>query len=96
MKVRYSHFASDDLEGAYNYIALDNPYKASSFIDSVHKKCNSLAHNPYLYPLRPEFGAGVRLAICKPYRIFFMIDEKIQIVHILRILHSARNISSLL
>lgn len=96
MKARYSHLIPSDLANLHAYIAHDNPERAASFVKELLQKCAALSHNPFIYPVRLEFGTGVRMALLKSYRIFFIVEEENQCVHILRILHSARNTQSLL
>ncbi|AJC17995.1 type II toxin-antitoxin system RelE/ParE family toxin [Pandoraea sputorum] len=86
-----------DLENVGDYIALDNPRRAVTFIQELRDKCLSLADMPYAFPIVPRYERfGIRHRIYGNYQIFYRVvesDERIDIVHIL---HSARNYAAIL
>ncbi|AJC16511.1 type II toxin-antitoxin system RelE/ParE family toxin [Pandoraea sputorum] len=86
-----------DLENVGDYIALDNPRRAVTFIQELRDKCLSLADMPYAFPVVPRYERfGIRHRIYGNYQIFYRVvesDERIDIVHIL---HSARNYAAIL
>ena len=88
--VRLSPRAASDLEEIGDYIATDNPLRAGTFVDDIQKHCLLLAEKPKAFPLRQEFGAGVRVAVHGNYLIFFRILP--QEIRVDRILHGARNL----
>ena len=82
--------AAADLEEIAEYIAKDNPVRASSFVADLLVACAKIPAVPGAYPLRPELGRGVRVAIHGRYMIFFrdLPDE----IRIDRVLHGARDL----
>ncbi len=86
-----------DLETVGDYIALDNPRRAVTFIQELRDKCLSLADMPYAFPVVPRYERfGIRHRVYGNYQIFYRVvesDERIDIVHIL---HSARNYAAIL
>ncbi|BET10819.1 type II toxin-antitoxin system RelE/ParE family toxin [Pandoraea sputorum] len=86
-----------DLENVGDYIALDNPRRAVTFIQELRDKCLSLADMPYAFPVVPRYERfGIRHRVYGNYQIFYRVvesDERIDIVHIL---HSARNYAAIL
>ncbi len=86
-----------DLETVGDYIALDIPRRAVTFIQELRDKCLSLADMPYAFPVVPRYERfGIRHRVYGNYQIFYRVvesDERIDIVHIL---HSARNYAAIL
>ncbi|MFK0378866.1 type II toxin-antitoxin system RelE/ParE family toxin [Pandoraea sp. NPDC090278] len=86
-----------DLETVGDYIALDNPRRAVTFIQELRDKCLSLTDMPYAFPVVPRYERlGIRHRVYGNYQIFYRVvesDERIDIVHIL---HSARNYAAIL
>lgn len=89
----FSPRAELDLEAIGDYIALDNPQRAVSFIHEIQEQCSKIAEMPLAFPLRPELGEGFRMVVVKSYLIFYRIEE--ETIRIERILHGARNIQVL-
>lgn len=94
MRVRLSRRAETDLVEITDFIALDNPGRASDFEDELLKHASKIAQAPLAYVERPELKKGVRSRAHGAYVIFFSIDE--QGVRIERILHGARDVGPLL
>ncbi len=87
----FSAAAENDIEIIGDYIALDNPSRALSFIGKIRARCEDIADLPEGAPLVPEFGSRIRRAVMGNYLIFYTIEgEDIVILHIL---HGARNVS---
>lgn len=85
--------AESDSEEIGDYIAIDNPDRALSFILELRGQCQIIALSPQAYRLRPELGSNIRSCVHGNYVIFFTHFE--ETVRILRILHGARNIPTL-
>jgi toxin ParE1/3/4 len=82
--------AEADLEAIGDWIAADNPNRALSFIEELHRCCQTLGTAPRRYPLVPRYKAvGIRRRVHRDYLIFYRISGKT--VEILHILHGAQD-----
>lgn len=86
--------ARADLVEIGDFIALDNPERAASFLDEIEAKLIQVAARPGSFPARDELHAGLRSARHGRYLIFFM--ECGNEVRIVRVLHGARDLPRLL
>jgi len=95
MIVELTGEAEHDLEAIGDYIALDNPIRAISFLQELRAKCLTLAEMPERFPLVPRYEAQrVRRRGHGNYLIFCRIDaEKAVVIHIL---HGAQDYSAIL
>lgn len=95
MIVHLTEEAEEDLERIADYIALDNPARAISFLQELRGKCLALADMPERFPLVPRYEAsGVRRRGHGNYLIFYRVEpEKVVIVHVL---HGAQDYSAIL
>ena len=85
MIVVFTEEAEADLEHIGDYIALDNPRRAVSFVNELIDRCESLADMPRAYPLVPRYeGKGVRRRPHGAYLIFYRVGaDQIDILHVL-------------
>lgn len=90
MRLHFTPQAEIDLEEIGDYIALDNPARAVTFIQEVRQHCEQIADGPMRYPARPELGATVRVCGHGNYLIVFEPYGGGAVV--LRVLHGARNL----
>ena len=81
--------AEADLEEIGDYIALDNPLRAVSFIREIREHCEKIGEGPQHYVARPELGAQLRSCAHGNYVIFFEPFEDGALI--LRVLQGARN-----
>jgi len=88
----FTQQAEDDLETIADYIALDNPVRAVSFIQEIRKRCYKIVSSPEAYPVAPEYGENIRKLPFGNYLIMYTLQEKN--VVILHLLHSARSLVS--
>lgn len=94
MHVEFSALAESDLEAIADYIALDNPRRAVSFVREIRGQCRVLGEHPLLYRPRPEIGPDARLVAVGRYVILFrLLDE---VVRIERVVHGSRDLLQLL
>ncbi|WP_236854425.1 type II toxin-antitoxin system RelE/ParE family toxin [Brucella pseudogrignonensis] len=78
-----------------NYIAIDNPDRALSFIAAFEALIfSAIAVRPESFPARPDLGEGLRVARHHRYLVFF--TNNAERIEVLRILHGARYLQSLL
>ena len=58
----------------------------------IRRLLNTIAHSPYAYPMREEFGERIRATYYKTTRILYRINEEAKEVYILGLLSTYRNI----
>ncbi len=77
--------ARADLVGIGDYIALDNPRRAASFVAELLDRCRGLAEMPRAFPLVPRYEhTEVRRRTHGAYLIFYRIGvENIDVLHVL-------------
>lgn len=95
MIVVVTETAEADLERIGDYIAVDNPVRALSFVQAPRERCEGLAEMPRLFPLVPRYEhLGIRRRIHGSYLIFYrIVGDTIQVLHVL---HSAMNYEAIL
>ena len=94
MPLEFSEFVEEDLEAIAEYIAEDSPERAIAFLKEIGKRFREVAKWPLLYQVRPEIGAGARIALLGRYAILFrVIDETVRIE---RVVYGGRDLGSLL
>ena len=82
------------MEEIGDYIALDNPGRAVSFIREMRQHCEKIAEGPRDYVAHPELGDTIRICAHGNYLIVFEpLDDG---ALILRVLHGARNVPGVL
>jgi toxin ParE1/3/4 len=94
MRLLISPLAEQDLEQIADFIAQDQPLRALSFVQALHKQCKNIAMQPQIYRLRTELGSDIRSCAYGHYVIFFAAQE--QELHIIRVLHGSRDIHAAL
>ena len=82
--------AEIDLEEIGDYIALDNPKRAVSFIQEIRQHCGGIADGPMRYVARPDLGDAIRICAHGNYLIVFELYEDGALI--LRVLHGARDL----
>jgi toxin ParE1/3/4 len=94
MRVRLSRRADNDLVEITDFIALDNPERATEFEDELLQHARKIALAPLGYAERAELKPGIRSCAHGDYVIFFTLDD--DGIRIERILHGARDLAPLL
>lgn len=95
MKVVIAAEAALDLEHIGDYIAVDNPVRAESFVRELLGRCYALADIPRAFPLVPRYEhTGVRRRPHGDYLIFYRVGA--DTVDILHILNGAQNYEAIL
>jgi toxin ParE1/3/4 len=95
MKVQLSSEARKDLIAIGDYIARDNPLRASTFVRELAKACLELSSTPLAYPIVQRYEAkGVRRRVYGNYQIFYRAAGNQ--VFVIRVLHGARDYDALL
>lgn len=95
MIVRLTDEAEADLERIADYIALDNPVRALSFIMELRDRCMSLSDMPLAFPLVQRYEHhGIRRRTHENYLIFYRVDPgQVVVIHIL---HGAMDYGAIL
>lgn len=90
-----SEKAEADLEEIAAHIAEESPRAAVQVIAAIRAKCELIALQPLLYPVREDIASGFRRALANPYGLWFQLlpDGSVRIE---RIVHGARDLPSLL
>ena len=97
MIVQLSLEAENDLEAIGDYIALNSPRRAATFVREIAEKCTSLADMPKAFPLVPRYEhLGGRHRVYGNYQIFYRVVIDTDRIDVLHILHSARNYAAIL
>ena len=94
MRVEYSDASDDDLADIADYIALDDPDRAKTFVGELVAFVDGVATRPLAFRLREEWGRQVRAAPYGNYLVIFETDEKV--LTVLRIVNGRRDIAKLL
>ena len=81
-----SPLAEQDIETIGDFIALDNPHRALTFIAELRSQCAKIAASPKTFRARPELGENIRSCAYGNYVIFF---QDVWTVCIVRVLHGA-------
>lgn len=85
--------ARADLIEVGDFIAIDNPDRAVSFVAEIEAKIIAITARPESFPARDELHRGLRSARHGRYLIFFLaVEDEVRIV---RVLHGARDLPRL-
>ncbi|MEG1805591.1 MAG: type II toxin-antitoxin system RelE/ParE family toxin, partial [Clostridia bacterium] len=94
----YADEANDDLVEIYNYIASDNMEMAKAFMAKMKSSIELLSSMPQLAPQSryPELKAlGIRVLVFEQYLIFYVINEDLKEVDIVRVRNGVTNYKNL-
>lgn len=95
MNVHITEEARADLERIGDYIAIDNPVRADTFVWELTNRCLALADMPRAFPLVPRYeDTGVRRRPYGDYLIFYRVGA--DVVDILHVLNGAQNYEAIL
>jgi toxin ParE1/3/4 len=70
-RVHFTPQAEIDLQEIGDYIALDDPGRAVSFIREIRQHCEKIADRPYHYVACPDLGDTIRICVHGNYLIVF-------------------------
>jgi toxin ParE1/3/4 len=95
MRLVFSAEARADLMRIGDYIALDNPVRAASFVEELEARCKALLAAQLAYPLVPRYeSSGVHRMVHGNYLVFYRVGlDAVTIVHVLS---GAMNVEALL
>lgn len=95
MRLAFTDVAEQELEAIGDYIALESPARAMSFVQELRKDCARLTALPKRHPLLPRYRrSGIRRRVYGRYLIFYRVEE--DIVQIIHILHGAMDYEAIL
>ncbi len=89
----FTKASMQDLEGIYDYIALDNVESANKLIKKFQKCWQLIADKPSLGSKRNKFIKGLQSITEGNYVIFYR--KNLNNIEIIRILHGARDIEKI-
>ena len=89
--------AQEDLRGIFEYIAFEllSPENAEKQLERLERQILSLDEMPERFPRygkEPWHSRGLRFVAVDNYIVFYLPDVEEQVVTILRVMHSGRNI----
>ncbi|MBO9517053.1 MAG: type II toxin-antitoxin system RelE/ParE family toxin [Porphyrobacter sp.] len=82
------------MDAVADFIRRDNPARAESFVEEISRKIEMIAERPLSFPARPDLGPEIRSGLHGSYLIIFQFQD--DLVSIVRVLHGARDVESLL
>jgi toxin ParE1/3/4 len=91
--VAFSPRARADLAEIGGWIAADSPRRALTFVDEIRRHAEAIGASLQAFTRREDLGVGLRMAVHRPYLIFFRIEAAV--VRIERVLHGARDLREL-
>ncbi len=91
--VRLSHLADGDLDSIRDFIFKDNRYAANDVLEKLFNSLELLAANPGIGQRRDDLRQDLRLFSVRPYVIMYQVAA--DGIHVVRIVHGARDFPSL-
>ena len=98
-KVIYYPIAMDDVSNILDYISKDNPPVAIELIDKIDNSIQSLSEFPYRGIIPRDFhlkSKKYRMLIIDSFIVFYIVNESLTVIEIMRVLSSKQNYSALL
>ncbi len=97
-KYQFTPLALADLFDIWSFIAQDNAAAADRVEEAVYRACDFLADSPLAGRIRKELTPlPVRFWVVQPYLNYLIVyDPEKKPLQIIRILHSARDLPSVL
>ncbi len=93
MRFSFARDAETDLDEIWIYFGERNIAKAQRTVEAIQERCLLLLDNPNLGRARPELNVNYRSLVIGDYVIYYRFHN--QHVQIYRILHSSRDLSTL-
>ena len=98
-KVIYYPTAVDDVNYILKYISIDNPSASVELINKIDYSINSLTQFPYKGVTSKDFhlkSKGYRMLIVDSYIVFYLVNDILFVIEIMRVLSSKQNYLSIL
>ncbi len=94
MRLEVTPRAAMDLDDIAAWLAKDSADRALRVVRRLRAAMREIADRPAIYQLRPEIGAGARLATVQPYVVMFrVLDDRVRIE---RVVHGSRDLPALI
>ena len=91
MKVIVRESAALDLEAIFSWISKDNPRAAAEMIERIRLRINRLAFAGLSHIGRSGLVEGTRELVEPPYIVVDVVDEVVDEIQVLAVLHGARD-----
>ena len=97
-RYQFTPQALGDLHDIWNFIAADNPEAANRVEEAILRACDLLSDSPFSGSVRTDLTLlPVRFWVVRPYSNYLIVyDPNQRPLRIIRILHAARDLSSVL
>ena len=92
-RLLFKQRSQEDLLGIFDYIAADNPDAAESFVEDLIATCELLRQQPELGMQRPNVAEHLRMFVHRKYCIYYQYQPDSDTVRIVRVLHSALDVT---
>jgi toxin ParE1/3/4 len=95
--LRYLPAAQEDLLSILEFIAKDNPRRATSFVDRLDERIGQLERHPLSgrVPRHPKLREyGYRVLVIESYLVFYIVRGQTVEVH--RVAHGSRDLDHLI
>lgn len=93
MRLLSTPAAERDLIDIWTYIATDNPDAADRLLDAIADRIEQLRKHPRMGRLRPDIAADARFLPIGNYVVLYRLTD--EVVEIVRVVHGARDVTSL-
>lgn len=97
VSLHYLPVAANDLTAIFDWIASDNPAKATAFLDQLDRSIQHLKSHPFLGRIPRDEKLqdfGYRVLIIGDYLVFYLLRGKTIAIH--RVVHGSRNLADLI
>jgi toxin ParE1/3/4 len=91
MNVVIHEAALADLESIFDWISKDNPRAAAELVRRIRSRVNRLAVAGLPHIGRPGLIEGTRELVEGPYIVVYAVDEPLDQVTVLAVIHGARD-----
>jgi toxin ParE1/3/4 len=91
MKVFIREAAASDLDDIFDWIFQDSPRAAAQIARRIHARIERLAIPGLSHIGRPGLVEGTRELIEGPYIVVYEVDEMVEEITVLAIVHGARD-----
>lgn len=91
LEIRHTQQARRDLLEIWHYTDQNDPNAADRLLRRIAEKITQISQVPEMGRLRPELSANLRSFVTGRYIIFYQLEPKI--LRVVRVMHSARDIS---
>jgi toxin ParE1/3/4 len=93
MRLLRTPAAERDLIDIWTYIATDNPDAADRLLDAIGERIRHLLDQPRMGRMRPDIAADARFLPIGNYVVLYRLTD--EVVEIVRVVHGARDVTSL-